>query len=144
MELMDEQEMIRKAYFDATQASGLPPQWIYEFALNLLAAHNVGAQEPVAHILPRDLEALHTYSKQCQVVLYREPRKTRVPIYTQPQPITDAARDVHALRVARAEIGRTISDPMWADHAEVSKRALKRWHEAIDVEIERLDRATGE
>jgi len=56
-------------------------------------------QEAVAHILPRDLEALRTYSQQCQVVLYREPRKTRVPLYTAPpaqvatrQGLTDGQR----------------------------------------------------
>jgi hypothetical protein len=52
------------------------------------------AAAPVAHILPSDLEALQTYSKQCQVVLYREPRKTRVALYTAPQPTAQAdARD---------------------------------------------------
>jgi hypothetical protein len=39
------------------------------------------------------------------------------------------------LRVVREELGRTIADPMWNGHAEVSKRALKRWHEAIDIFI---------
>jgi hypothetical protein len=39
---------------------------------------------------------------------------------------------VHGLRVTRAEIDLIVSDPMWADHAEVSKRALRRWRDAID------------
>jgi hypothetical protein len=36
---------------------------------------------------------------------------------------------------ARSELGRTIADPMWADHTEVSKAALKRWHSTIDATI---------
>jgi hypothetical protein len=34
---------------------------------------------------------------------------------------------------AMHEIGRCIADPMWAAHAEVSKRTLKRWHQAISL-----------
>jgi hypothetical protein len=33
---------------------------------------------------------------------------------------------------ALAEIGRCIADPMWAEHAEVPKRLLKRWHKAFN------------
>lgn len=36
---------------------------------------------------------------------------------------------------ARSELGRVIADPMWADHAEVSKSALKRWHSTIDAAL---------
>ncbi|WP_186101429.1 hypothetical protein [Burkholderia gladioli] len=45
------------------------------------AAAPAEAREPDAYILPYDLEVLKTYSAQCQVTLYREPRKTRVPLY---------------------------------------------------------------
>lgn len=38
----------------------------------------------------------------------------------------------HGLRVTRAEIDLIVSDPMSADHVEVSKRALRRWRDAID------------
>lgn len=131
MQLTEEQ--IEKVALDFVKKPGMKgyiePGDLIDFARDLLAAHNAGTQGAVgtgslafdyAHKLVREKLGAH------------------------PQPITAAARDVHALRVARAEIGLTISDPMWADHAEVSKRALKRWHEAIDVEINRLDRAKGE
>jgi hypothetical protein len=36
---------------------------------------------------------------------------------------------------ARSELGRAIADPMWADHSEVTKAALKRWHRTIDEVI---------
>lgn len=42
--------------------------------------------------------------------------------------------DVGLLGV-RAELGRALADPMWANHCEVSKAALKRWHRAIDAAL---------
>lgn len=108
MELMDEQEMIRKAYFDATQASGLPPQWIYEFALNLLAAHNAETQEPVAWMRDAGEDSISTMTCCCtdavkQLWLKVNPEQVErytIPLYAhpQPQPMTDAARDVLAER----------------------------------------------
>lgn len=43
----------------------------------------------------------------------------------------------HGLRVTRAEIDLIVSDPMWVDHVEISKRALRRWREALDTAIDR-------
>lgn len=100
MELMDEQEMIRKAYFDATQASSLPPQWIYEFALNLLAAHSAGAQEPVAWMYQSE----DPLDGGEWLLSDTKPNRRNVrPLYTHPQPITDAARDVTNTRLAVLE-----------------------------------------
>jgi len=47
----------------------------------------------------------------------------------------EAQKDLQALRVLRVELANTIADPMWDAHAEVSKRALKRWHEVVDTYI---------
>ena len=48
--------------------------------------------------------------------------------------LTEDARDaIQQLRVLRVELANTLSDPMWDAHAEVSKRALKRWHNIIDT-----------
>ena len=96
MELMDEQEMIRKAYFDATQASCLPPQWIYEFALNLLAAHSAGAQEPVAWMYQSEdpLDGGEWFLSDT-----KPNRRNIRPLYTHPQPMpqTDASRHLSDL-----------------------------------------------
>lgn len=43
--------------------------------------------------------------------------------------MTDAKQ--YAIRDAIAGISNCISDPMWADHAEVSKFSLKKWHKAL-------------
>ena len=37
-------------------------------------------------------------------------------------------KNVEDVKQAMREIGACITDPMWADHAEVSKKALKLWH----------------
>ncbi|WP_206429566.1 VRR-NUC domain-containing protein [Burkholderia gladioli] len=69
------------------------------------AAAPADAREPDAYILPYDLEVLKTYSAQCQVTLYREPRKTRVPLYAGCAP-ADAGE-----AVAEVVIGWSASDP---------------------------------
>ncbi|AIO24431.1 hypothetical protein [Burkholderia cepacia] len=77
-------------------------------------------QEAVAHILPRDLEALRTYSQQCQVVLYREPRKTRVALYTAP-PAQVATRQglTHNQRAVIKFAAETMEERRLDGHARV-------------------------
>ncbi|CAG9205423.1 hypothetical protein BGLA2_1720046 [Burkholderia gladioli] len=66
----------------ADEALNLLPVGLDEIdEVNRSAAAPAESREPDAYILPYDLEVLKTYSAQCQVTLYREPRKTRVPLY---------------------------------------------------------------
>lgn len=157
MELMDEQEMIRKAYFDATQASSLPPQWIYEFALNLLAAHSAGAQEPVAYTSADRLKRITERNRHVDTMWPASMRdEGDIPLYTHPQPMpqTDAARDVlvRAKRMlegyadsykrmgqdstSRGGDGRITCTAIMYDIRD----NMAGW---CDAEIERLDRAKG-
>jgi hypothetical protein len=40
---------------------------------------------------------------------------------------------------AVAELGTVIGDPMWCAHAEVSKVALKRWHNVLHRIIKSIE-----
>ena len=141
MQLTEEQiESIYESCHDKWLDSGKCINLWHTFAKYLLAAHNTGAQEPVGTAV-NDEELgrfweMHKPASEFPVGTHA---------YTRPQPPdeTGAARDVHALRTVRAELGLTISDPMWAEHAEVNKRALRRWHSVINAEIERIDYTKG-
>lgn len=49
------------------------------------------------------------------------------------QPPQPEVQSVQQLRALRVELANFISDPMWDAHAEVPKRALKRWHNTVDT-----------
>jgi hypothetical protein len=62
----------------------------------LCAASTREAQKPFAYITPSDLEAVKTYGVQCQVVLYREPRGKRIPIFSAAAPtMSDVLPELH-------------------------------------------------
>ena len=44
-------------------------------------------------------------------------------------------KDLQALKAVRDEIGQWISDPMWADHAELPKTTLKHWHHVLHAAL---------
>ena len=56
-------------------------------------------------------------------------------------PQTDDLR--YSLRDALAGVANCIGDPMWADHAEVSKFNLKRWHKAMHDAAAEIGRKKG-
>lgn len=85
----------RDAFFDAAtlHLSSVRPQ-----------ADDKAGGEAVAWIDPRDLEALASYSKQCQVVLHRESGKNRSALYTRPQPQADAFEFMEWRRVLAEKV----------------------------------------
>lgn len=52
-------------------------------------------------------------------------------------------KDLLALKAVRDEIGQWISDPMWADHAELPKMTLKHWHHVLHAAISASAPAAG-
>ncbi|MDN7916604.1 hypothetical protein QZM99_00670 [Burkholderia gladioli] len=94
---------------------------IVDQAIAILNGAPADAREPDAYILPYDLEVLKTYSAQCQVTLYREPRKTRVPLYAGCAP-ADAGEAVapSADLIARCRELLELSD-----HGESEQTALR-------------------
>lgn len=91
-------------------------------AAALLEADAKGG-EAVAWIDSRDLEALSSYSTQCQVVLHRFPKKAGVALYTTPQP---AAQDKlrEALKAIKAKGGGD-KGPNWVD--DFTTTATRGW-----------------
>ncbi|MBU9154171.1 hypothetical protein KTD28_06060 [Burkholderia gladioli] len=96
--LFNARDSLRAIYENRVTSNATIRHWI-EDANRVLngeqAAAPADAREPDAYILPYDLEVLKTYSAQCQVTLYREPRKTRVPLYAGCAP-ADAGEAVAA------------------------------------------------
>ena len=113
---------------------------------DLLAAHNAGAQEPVAYTSADRLKRITERNRHVDTMWPASMRdEGDIPLYAHPQPLTqtDAARDVKRYH------GRTIEDlkeicttrparyPQ--AHHDFDKTIL-----ALIAEIERLDRAKGE
>jgi len=63
-----------------------------------------------------------------------ERARLRVGLASQSEPITKSE-----LIAIRDEIGTVIGDPMWCAHAEVSKMALKRWHNLLYRTIKAIE-----
>lgn len=66
------------------------------------------------------------------VRLYRYNGVGTTALYTRPAAESDK-RDalMFAIHDSLKGIANCISDPMWADHAEVSKHSLKKWHKTL-------------
>jgi hypothetical protein len=58
----------------------------------------------------------------------------RVGLASQSEPITKSE-----LIAIRDEIGTVIGDPMWCAHSEVSKVALKRWHNIMHRMVKAIE-----
>lgn len=135
----DQIDAIRKKFHPDDMPSRLLVRSIAEFLVELLAAHNAGAQEPVGYCvegenhcvcggdLPRVREGCGNWRK----------------VTAQPQSTTDAAREslhrlrrkVAALPHRQIEIGHAVYKRVYLQENVLN---------CVDAEIERLDRSKGE
>lgn len=145
----DQIDAIRKKFHPDDMPSRLLVRSIAEFLVELLAAHNAGAQEPVG-VVHRPAPNGDDFSIEWLRVPEGGAR-----LYAHPQPMTqtDAARDAEDAKRYRfiksqMKVGAVQTQlPLyrtlhWIGYEDCSD--VRNADAAIDAEIERLDRAKGE
>ena len=137
----DQKELCRRLReeLDVTDAETIAAADLIE----ILAAHSAGAQEPVAwrYLTPTGWHATTKIDKALGASAHHEMQ----PLYTRPQPMTDAARDTQdAKRWRHIYKGRFVICRVHKDGTLENLGGGYVGKYAIDAEIERRDRAKGE